>query len=210
MVGAVLGACAGAIAEISILLGTSEFVGAALALAFLVAATGALHEDGLADTVDGLWGGDTADARLEIMRDSRVGALGAAAIGLFFLGRWSGIADTAGAYSAVGALAATGAVSRAAMAAAMHLIPPARTDGLSSSLGAPCRNAVILSIATAAALSALCVGWHSIPLLAIAGAAAVPVCWMAFKFVGGQTGDVLGAAQQSAEVAALVFLAAAL
>ena len=210
VVGAILGGAAGAIAEFSISLGVSEFVAAALALTFLVAATGALHEDGLADTADGLWGGSTAEGRLKIMRDSRVGTFGIVAIGLFFLGRWTGIADLVGSYTAIGALAATCSVSRAVMAAAMHLVPPAKNDGLSASMGAPCRNAAIGGIAAAAAISVVCVGWNAIPMLALAGAAAVPVCFIALRRIGGQTGDVLGAAQQCAECAALVFLAAAL
>ncbi|MDE0305612.1 MAG: adenosylcobinamide-GDP ribazoletransferase [Albidovulum sp.] len=209
-VGAALGIATGIVAEISILLGMSEFMASALAIAFLVAATGALHEDGIADSADGLGGGGTADQRLKIMRDSRIGAFGAVAIVVLFLGRWSAIADLAGSHSVVYALAATCAVSRAVMAAAMHLVPPARNDGLAAAMGAPCRNAVIFCIALAGVISAACFGWNAIPLLAFSGAAAVPVCWLAFHRIGGQTGDILGAAQQCSEIAALIFLAAVL
>ncbi len=209
-IGALLGAAAAAVVEISLFLGMSGFLASAMALAFLVAATGALHEDGLADTADGLWGGSSKDSRLKIMRDSRIGAFGVVAIGLFFLGRWSGIAELAESNRAIAALISACAVSRAAMAAAMHLVPPARTDGLSASVGRPGRGSIICGIAAAAAVSAACVGWVSIPLIVVAGAAVAPVCWLALKRIGGQTGDVLGAAQQCAEIAALVFLAAAL
>ena len=210
IVGAALGVASGIIAEFSSLLGMSDSAAAALALTFLVAATGALHEDGLADSADGLWGGGTADRRLKIMRDSRIGTFGAIAVVLLLLGRWSGIADLVDSHKVIYALAATCAVSRAVMAAAMHLVPPARNDGLSANLGAPCRNSVIIGIAAAAAISSVCVGWNAIPMLAVAGAAAVPVCWMALNRVGGQTGDFLGAAQQCSEIAALIFLSAAL
>ena len=57
-----------------------SFAGAVLSVLAVVVVTGALHEDGLADTVDGLWGGSTPERRLAIMRDSRLGTYGAVAV----------------------------------------------------------------------------------------------------------------------------------
>ncbi|MGL5362209.1 MAG: adenosylcobinamide-GDP ribazoletransferase, partial [Bosea sp. (in: a-proteobacteria)] len=66
-------------------LGLGELVAAAFAVTTLVLTTGAFHEDGLADSADGLFGGHTVERRLEIMKDSRVGTYGAVALGLSLL-----------------------------------------------------------------------------------------------------------------------------
>ena len=58
-------------------------------------ATGCLHEDGLSDVADGFGGGKTRERKLEIMRDSRIGAYGACALVLSVLLRWSALADLA-------------------------------------------------------------------------------------------------------------------
>ena len=67
---------------------------AALALAATLLLTGAMHEDGLADTADGL-GGATREKKLEIMRDSRIGTFGACALAVSLMLRWSALADIA-------------------------------------------------------------------------------------------------------------------
>jgi adenosylcobinamide-GDP ribazoletransferase len=105
--------------------------------------TGALHEDGLADTADGLFGGKSREQRLLIMRDSRIGTYGAIALGLTMLVR-------VGAYEALFHLpaatiillaAAAGAFSRAMVVDMMWATRPARSDGLSVFAGRPGRNA---------------------------------------------------------------------
>ena len=64
---------------------------AVLALMALAATTGAFHEDGLADVADGFGGGRTIERKLEIMRDSRIGAFGGVALGLSLLARWAAL-----------------------------------------------------------------------------------------------------------------------
>ena len=97
--------------------------------------TGAMHEDGLADTVDGLWGGWTRDRRLEIMKDSHIGTYGVLALIVSAGLRWSVLAGllTLGA----GPVVAIAVLSRASMPALMAALPNARGDGLAHKVGAP-------------------------------------------------------------------------
>ncbi|MEM6390903.1 MAG: adenosylcobinamide-GDP ribazoletransferase, partial [Pseudomonadota bacterium] len=80
LIGAALGAATMGLAALAMAAGLSAGFAAALAMAGFALMTGALHEDGLADTADGLWGGRTPERRLEIMRDSRIGAYGVVAL----------------------------------------------------------------------------------------------------------------------------------
>src|SRR5208282_3251017 len=107
-------------------LGLPPLVGAAL-----VAATGALHEDGLADVADGFGGGATRERKLAIMRDSRIGAYGAVALVLALIVRVGALSAALahGFSSAAGALVIAAAVSRAGALAPLALLDPARTDG---------------------------------------------------------------------------------
>lgn len=170
--------------------------------------TGGLHEDGLADTADGLIGGRDRAHRLEIMKDSRIGSYGALALGLLVLLRCFALTAliAAGAWGAVLAIAA---LSRAPMAALMAFLPNARGTGLALSLGRPSRNSAGLAAALALLIA-----------LAATGATALPMCLAALLItlafgtyakarIGGQTGDILGASQQLSE-AAMLTLASAL
>ena len=94
-------------------------VAALFAVLALIVATGGLHEDGLADLADGIWGGSTPDRRLEIMSDSRIGAYGAIALIVSVAGRAAAIAAIGDPAFVLGALVAACAVSRAMMPMAM-------------------------------------------------------------------------------------------
>ena len=100
---------------------------------FLV--TGALHEDGLADTADGFGGGDTRERKLEIMRDSRIGTYGVCALIVSLLVRADAIASLTDPVLVAPALIAAHAGARAVMPLVMFLLPAARTDGLRSRRG---------------------------------------------------------------------------
>jgi cobalamin 5'-phosphate synthase/cobalamin synthase len=99
---------------------------AALALAAGMAITGALHEDGLADTADGFGGGKDREHKLAIMRDSRLGTYGACALAVSFMLRWSALASLAGPLAVAIALVAAHASARAALPAFLRWVPPAR------------------------------------------------------------------------------------
>jgi adenosylcobinamide-GDP ribazoletransferase len=201
------------------LAGLSGFVVAALALTAMALTTGAFHEDGLADTADGLFGGHTPERRLEIMKDSRIGSYGALALGLSLLLRASLIAmilDRSGAWAAAAALLVAAPWSRAEGLFMLATQPAARSSGAAAAVGQPtvltARIALGLSLflATGIGLAAqLPIAGLLVGFMLAHGAAAV-LSRLARRLISGQTGDILGAAQQLAEIAIYLGLALAL
>jgi adenosylcobinamide-GDP ribazoletransferase len=195
---------------IGALIGLAGAPAALLALAAQTGLTGALHEDGLADTADGFGGGRDKAAKLAIMRDSRLGSYGAMAL-IFSIGlRASALASLPDPVAVTAALAAAGALSRAALVALYGGLAPARTDGLGATLGRPDRGRVALALGLGFALAVAGLGLSAIPAVLAAAVAALAVARLARRQIGGYTGDVLGAAQQAAEIAVLLALAAVL
>jgi adenosylcobinamide-GDP ribazoletransferase len=207
VVGAAVGALAGGVrAGLQPLLGAGPAT--VVALAALVIVTGALHQDGLADTADGLGaGGGGRERRLAAMRDSSIGVFGALALIGWALMIYSVLAQLTAA-RAVAALIAAAAVGR--WAALLHATwaPPARADGLGASftvgraaLAAATAVAVAVAIAAcgpARGLAGVATG------LAVAGLSVL----QARAVFGGRTGDTLGATVAVAEVAVCAVLLA--
>ncbi|MEL6126782.1 MAG: adenosylcobinamide-GDP ribazoletransferase [Pseudomonadota bacterium] len=209
LVGAALGLLAGGAAWILLTLGAPAGVAAAAALAVMAVGTGGLHEDGLSDCADGLGGGFSKERALEIMKDSRVGAFGAVALGVALLARWSAIAEASEA-EIVAVCVIAGMLSRAVMILPMLAMPPARLTGMSAGVGRPRAVHAVIAFGLAAVGLTLC-----FPALELrAGVAIVaaslltplPLLWLAQRRIGGQTGDVLGGTQQLAEIGALTAL----
>ncbi|MGE4611263.1 MAG: adenosylcobinamide-GDP ribazoletransferase [Paracoccaceae bacterium] len=196
IVGLIVGGGAGFTAILAEWLGLPAGLAAATALAFMAIITGGMHEDGLADFADCM-GGMTVERRLDIMKDSRIGAYGIIALTIFLLARWSGIAEMSG-WSLVSILAAIGATSRAVMVLLMFTMQPARKDGLSAGVGKPNLFPVLVA-ASIALLACVFLTSGSVLLFTLIFAGALPVYWVANRTLGGQTGDVLGAAQQFSE-----------
>jgi len=201
------------------LAGLGGFVVATLALTAMALTTGAFHEDGLADTADGLFGGHTPERRLEIMKDSRIGSYGALALGLSLLLRASLIAmilDRSGAWAAAAALLVAAPWSRAEALFLLATQPAARSSGAAASVGQPtivtARIALGLSLflATGIALAAQLPVAGLLLGFALAHGAAAVLSRLARRLIGGQTGDILGAAQQLTEIAIYLGLALAL
>ncbi|GHE81317.1 adenosylcobinamide-GDP ribazoletransferase [Camelimonas fluminis] len=182
---------------------------AAGAIAFLASAmlTGALHEDGLADMADGL-GGYTRERRLEIMRDSRIGTFGALALVFSAIARVTALAALP-LPMAIPALAACGALGRMSPAAISRWTPQARRDGLASSAGRPELHVVVSATIAALVIAAVCLPktWF-VAAVGMAIVSALAVRWLAMRQLGGYTGDVLGCAEQVAEMALLLLFAA--
>lgn len=182
-------------------LGVPAVMTAALVLALAATVTGAMHEDGLADSVDGLWGGWDKVRRLAIMKDSHIGTYGVIALVLTLLLRWSALAMIAGAGGFALALVVVAAVSRAAMVGVMAALPHARDGGLSRAVGRPQPRVAWVAVGIGAGL-ALVTGYPGLVVVS----AVVAVIWalIARAKIGGQTGDILGATQQWAELALLI------
>ena len=201
--GAVLGVILCAVAWVFSGLGAA--FAAAFALASLVIVTGGLHEDGLADTADGLWGGWTAARRLEIMKDSRIGAYGVMALALTLLLRWLGL-DAAISAENWWALIAVPAASRAAMVPLMAL-PHARPGGVSATVGRPPAAAILIA-ALLGAVAMMGLGGAGVLALVVICLLAAAIALVAQAKIRGQTGDILGATQQVTEIGAWATLAA--
>ncbi len=184
----------------------------AVALLALLAAfwfTGGLHEDGLADFADGLGAEASRLRRLEIMRDSRLGTFGAAAIAMTFLLRASALASIAEPMHAALALIASAALSRAFFPITMLLLAPARPDGLAASLSKPTLGAVALALLLGGLVAFASVGMGmAFAGLLVAFLTAVLIFAVAQMKLGGYTGDVLGALQQCLEIVLLLTFAA--
>jgi adenosylcobinamide-GDP ribazoletransferase len=184
--------------------GLPPAIAAGGALAAAIVVTGALHEDGLADCADGFWGGATRERRLEILRDSRIGSYGVVALVLVIGMRWIALAALFDAGGALAALIAVAMVSRGAMAGVMAALPFAREDGLAVHVGRPSRATAGTAGIVALVGTVLAVGFPGLAVAVLGALAAGALALLAHAKVGGQTGDVLGAAQQAAELVALL------
>jgi adenosylcobinamide-GDP ribazoletransferase len=182
---------------------------AVLSTMLTIALTGAFHEDGLADTYDGLGGSSERERALEIMKDSRIGTFGAAALVLALLLKTTALAAfTPG--QAVVALLTAHALSRACAVFIIAWLP--YVSHSDSSRAKPVverieRRDVIIASAFGLAPLALC-GWQAgLVLIAVLGVTAY-LCYWYQRRIGGYTGDLLGAAQQLTELACYLALLA--
>jgi adenosylcobinamide-GDP ribazoletransferase len=204
VVGWGIGAATGAIA-IAVGSRAGWTVGAAVAVTFVVALTGALHVDGLADSADAL-GGITREHALEIMRDSRIGAYGAVAIVLSLLLRVSAIGRLAEASQWL-EIAAAAALGRAAPIVASGWLGYARPGGGAGQLlaGTHPRARAGLVGAIAIALAYVSAGVTGAEAALCAAAVCAACVWQLRLWLGGLTGDAAGATVELTEIAVLVF-----
>jgi len=174
-----------------------------LSMAATIYATGAFHEDGLSDTVDGLGGGWDKQHILDIMKDSRVGSYGVVTMVLALLGKFTVLAALSGALVPL-ALVAGHALSRLCATALLATMDYVREDAQSKAKPLATR---LSAAALLVALGFVSAGLALLPLeKALAGCvlAALVTLWLAAKFkrwLGGYTGDCLGATQQVSEIA---------
>lgn len=194
-------------------LGLPGYFAAALAVAAMVMVGGGMMEDALADAADGLFGGSTPERRLEILKDSRHGTFGVAALCLFLVLRVTAI----GGIAALNPLAAAGlwlAANIAGRSGALWVavaLPPARADGASATAGALPASRFAIG-AVLALLLVFVIGAPASSLLGVIAAvlAVGLVVWgwtaLCRALVGGQTGDLIGAAAGLGEIAALTVL----
>jgi adenosylcobinamide-GDP ribazoletransferase len=215
----VAGGLVGALAAIA-MAAASRFgfpppVAAPLAICILALVSGAMHEDGLADCADGFSGGTTRERKLEIMQDSRIGTFGAVALVLSLYLRAASlaliVAQSQGLAGAV--LIGAAALSRTASLLPLALLPPARENGAGFAARTPERAALAVAacLAVVFALAPVVAGAYlarSLAGIAAATGAAYAIVPLARKQIGGQTGDVAGAAQQLSEIAYYLAFAA--
>ena len=175
-----------------------------------------MHEDALADIADGFGGGRTRDAKLAIMKDPRLGAYGASALMLALALRvalFAGLLAGLGPWRAGAAIVAAAALARVAGLWPLAALPPARADGIgavAAPLGRPAwTRGALVAIAVAFAAGLPVAGFAGAALAPLGGlGVAVLVARLAERQIGGQTGDVCGAATILAELAVLTALLA--
>lgn len=210
LIGAVIGAVVGLVCLGLRAIGVPDLAAAALALGASAILTGALHEDGLADVADGFGGGRDRDAKLEIMRDSRLGTYGALILLVSFVARVAALAAIPDGFVVPGLIAAH-ALARGVLPAMSMNLPYARADGLARNAGQPDMAIAATAVGVALLIALLALSWADAFWAAIlAASSAAGMAWLARRQIGGQTGDVLGGAEQVAETAILVLLAARL
>jgi adenosylcobinamide-GDP ribazoletransferase len=186
-------------------LGLAPLLCAVPAIAATLLVTGALHEDGLADTADGFGGGTTRERKLAIMHDSRTGTYGACALFLSLFARTAALAVLAEPSLVVPALIAAHTAARAPLPLFLCLVPPARPDGLSAGAGRPTRDrALVAALIGAAALALLLTPLKALLCVVLLVAVFAGVTWLSMRQIGGQTGDVAGALEQAGEALLLL------
>jgi len=210
-IGAAVGLAAGLVFAIVRGIAGPGWLAGVLAVGTAVLITRALHEDGLADTADGLGPHALEPARrLEIMRDSRNGTFGVLALALTVLIKVACLAQFAGSTGLV-VLVAAHALSRAAIAYPLLAFSPVHEDGLGAQAGKPTDNDVWLTIGIGAAIAFVLLLGKGFFVAILAPLLAVAAAWFAARWIaeriGGYTGDTLGAVQQKAETVFLIVAA---
>jgi adenosylcobinamide-GDP ribazoletransferase len=204
-VGALLGLAAGAV-RLGVATRLGPAVAAALAVITLVALTGALHQDGLADCADALGARGDRERRLAVMREPAIGAFGTLALVLWAALLMATLAALPR-HQVIWALVLAGAQARWAAVLHAAALPPARRDGLGAAF-TPSRT----SVAAATAMVIVTVTLHRLVAALVAAGTGVAVAlamsiW-ARRALGGRTGDTLGATVALTEVLVCVVLLA--
>lgn len=219
-----IGTGVGLIAALVLVVGASLWSPATAVVLSMVATvllTGALHEDGLADSADGFGGGYTRERVLSIMQDSRIGSFGAVALILALLGKFALLSDLIGhsLHVAATSLVIAHTASRSLALLVMATLPYAKPDEASKArpvadgIG-PQEWAIGLGIGLAPLVLALAPGTVRVSTaiaVLLAGALTLLLATRYFRRrIGGYTGDCLGAVQQVSELAIYLAILATL
>jgi adenosylcobinamide-GDP ribazoletransferase len=172
-----------------------------------VAATGAFHEDGLADTADGLWGGWEPGQRLTIMRDSRLGTYGTIALLGLFSARIALLVEVSLEAFAV-AMVCGHVLGRAASLVLVRLapaVPDGSAEEITGSLTVP---GIVIAGAVTLAAPAVAAGVVALPALLVAALVTLAAARVFRRRLGGVTGDTLGATTVIVEVCVIAVVLA--
>ena len=208
LAGAIIGAAVGGVAA-GLWHVVPPLVAGAVGIAVGLLITGAFHEDGLGDIADAFGGGWTVERRLEILKDSRQGTYGVAAICTSIVIRVVAMGSLPGPWAMFTAAVAAHTMGRVAAVGMAGTMKLATHSGLGADYGrSTTRLRAIVSVICGTALTAVVVGWWALPLAVAALVAVVATGTLAKRKIGGISGDVLGATEQVAEILCLVALTA--
>ena len=217
LVGLVVGLLAALAYLIADGLNLPPFLAGLIAVGVMIVITGALHEDGLADVADAFLDTAPKAEKLKIMRDSRIGVYGASALIIALGLRVGALTAIAEAGQVAAALIATAIASRAALPALMYRMKPARRGGLAATAGKPDQSQVLLTLLLGIAMALFFLNFlipgfpglmAGVIVLIVGSGAVFGIATLARRAIGGYTGDVLGAAQQTMEIAMLLAIVA--
>jgi adenosylcobinamide-GDP ribazoletransferase len=210
LVGIVVGLIGAAVYALAVAVHLPPWPAAALAVAATVLVTGALHEDGLADVADGFGGGADRERKLDIMRDSRIGTYGVCALIISFMLRVGALANLGEPALVAAGLMAAHAAGRAPMPAFMRSVAPARSDGLSADAGRPPASSAVVALVLGLVPLLMALGFGtSMMAVVLLMLTSGFLAWLCTRQIGGQTGDVLGALEQTGEIIVLLVATAA-
>ena len=208
LAGAIIGAAVGGAAA-GLWHVVPPLVAGAVGIAVGLLITGAFHEDGLGDIADAFGGGWTVERRLEILKDSRQGTYGVAAICTSIVIRVVAMGSLPGPWAMFTAAVAAHTMGRVAAVGMAGTMKLATHSGLGADYGrSTTRLRAIVSVICGTALTAVVVGWWELSLAVAALGAVVATGTLAKRKIGGISGDVLGATEQMAEILCLVVLTA--
>ena len=206
LVGCIIGVAGGATASLASDL--PSYAAALLAVVVMCAVSGGLHEDGLADCADGMWGGVSPQQRITIMRDSKTGVFGVIAIVTVISLKTAAISNllsVGGGLAAALAIVAAASASRGFLPIIMRAFPVAAETGRAVEAGSPTTQDVIVGGIISIFITFTMIGFNtSINGLIVGSLLAGGLGYLAVKRLGGHTGDVLGAQQQILETAILL------
>lgn len=192
-------------------LALTPLASAVLSTALICLLTGAFHEDGLADSFDGIGGGLTKERSLEIMKDSRIGTYGTAAL-VFVLGLKISLLSSLPIAAAIAGLVAAHCLSRVSSVLVIAASRYVRLEGTGKYTSSGLSNASIFAVVATGAVALVGLAYALEPgaaLWCVIGVAAGHCTMRAIyqRKLGGYTGDTLGAVQQVSEVGAYLGLA---
>ncbi len=207
--GAIIGLIGSLIYLLAMQIGLSGLLAALLAVAATVIVGGALHEDGLADFADMLGVRGDRERKLSVMRDSRIGSYGVLALGFATAIKVGALVALGEPGLVAGALITAHAMGRATLPIIMRSLPLARADGLAVEAGKPSAAATYQGLGVALLISAFACGpGPALVSLVVAIVAAFLVSEIARRQIRGYSGDVLGAAQEVAQLAIVINIVA--
>lgn len=173
-------------------------------VALLALLTGALHLDGVIDTFDGLFSGDSPQKRLAIMRDPRAGSYGVVAVVLVLALKLAAL-STLPAGARIPALLLAPCLGRWGIVLATYTFPYARPEGMGRAFKESIRLEHLIVAGAVSSVAAGLVGgitgvaaWSAIGLAVMIGCQAITVR------LGGLTGDSYGSICELTEASVLV------
>lgn len=195
------------------LLGVPGWFAAGMGVLAMILVTGAMPDDAVADAADGLGGGQTVERRLEIMKDSRHGSYGVAALCLYIMLRIAALGSVAAVnpYAAAGIWICATVLARSGSLWLTNELPAARSGGAAAAVGRVELRPFLLGAGFAAVVAFLAAAPFTsfvAVVLAVVAAALIAKGWAGLcrRLVGGQTGDLIGALHVVIELGVLTVM----